>query len=172
MLVVVIEPSRQMKKRAPELFAVQTAASTANQQMRRISETPVPSSSRGPPDVASMRTPSRARSSFLEDEDEDEHPRDSRNISRTPIRGSALGRGLFRGTPSEYEATPTPTPEPEGRRIQDALQSERGDDEEREEEDEGGEEQVDQSASFILASQMLEDGVGGEGNDIDDDAGD
>ncbi|UZJ52405.1 hypothetical protein CBS101457_001725 [Exobasidium rhododendri] len=159
--IVVIEPTKRTKRLRPSLF--QTAAPKERHQ---LSSTPVPRQVRETPErgasLSSRRSSSLARSEVEEDEEDVEEERmDSR-------RGNRYNTGLFRGTSSDW--TPTPTPEPERRKAppyEIAMTESATDDADNTHNEEQG--YTDDSTSMMLATQMLQGGIAGQGNDIDDD---
>jgi hypothetical protein len=157
--IVVIEPTKRTKRLRPLLF--ETVAPVERHQ---LSATPVPRQSRETPlpsTASSRATPNRRNQSVdLTEEQMNE---------RSDSRRDRLSSGLFRGTPSDW--TPTPTPEPSERNA------------EKENpiasttsaatsfvtiNDTDDEADMDESNSVMLATQMLEGGIAGQGNDIDD----
>lgn len=94
---------------------------------------------------------------------------DEQMEARSDSRRDRLSGGLFRGTPSDW--TPTPTPEPTERRLEQenpmaSIASASTIDVTINDTDE--EADMDDSNSVMLATQMLEGGIAGQGNDIDD----
>jgi hypothetical protein len=152
--IVVIEPTKRTKRLRPLLFQTEIPV-----ERHQLSATPVPRQSRETPLPSSRATPNRRNQSVDLDE---EGPRsDSRRLSG----------GLFRGTPSDY--TPTPTPEPSERRaeMQNTMAVSEGAAATSAVTFQDTDEEVDmdKSSSVMLATQMLEGGIAGQGNDIDDD---
>ena len=148
--IVVIEPTKRTKRLRPSLFETSTPVEvhqlSATPVPRQARETPVPAAASGSTTPATRRSVSLASSAAADDE-------------RSDSRRDRLANGLFRGTPSEY--TPTPTPEPEMARSHGTAN------EPIPHEDE--DEDMHNSHSMMLATQMLEGGIAGAGNDIDDD---
>jgi hypothetical protein len=147
--IVVIEPTKRTKRLRPALFETIKPV-----ERHQLSATPLPRQSRETP-VPSSVSNGRQRSLSLAQEGDDD---DTEDRERGDSRRDGMSAGLFRGTPSDW--TPTPTPEPE---------RQRGDRRQEETRAQGDEDMdVEESTSVMLATQMLEGGIAGHGNDIDD----
>lgn len=157
--IVVIEPTKRTRRLRPLLFQT-----TIPVERHQLSATPVPRQSRETPlpSTASSRDTPNRRSQSVDLTDEQME-------ARSDSRRDRLSGGLFRGTPSDW--TPTPTPEPTERRLEQenpmaSIASASTIDVTINDTDE--EADMDDSNSVMLATQMLEGGIAGQGNDIDD----
>ena len=154
--IIVIEPTKRTRRLRPSLFETLTPA-----ERPQLSATPVSRQSRETVRPSQSLSGRRSQSLAHTDVDDSEEP------ERGDSRRDRLSVGLFRGTPSQW----TPTPEPETRAEQHIQQQQQQHASRAVQmEDDGGVDGDDNnSSSLMLATQMLEGGFAGQGNDIDDD---
>lgn len=160
--IVVIEPTKRTKRLRSSLF--QTVKPVERHQ---LSATPVPRQYRETPKPRGIQnTPIRQMDSIAPEEGDE----DDAAAIRSDSRRHRMSDGLFRGTPSDW--TPTPTPEPERREKTlhsiSTIAPSSSPITDMDNPDEDNDDDPNNSTSVMLATQMLEGGIAGQGNDIDD----
>lgn len=159
--IVVIEPTKRTKRLRSSLFQT-----TKPVERHQLSATPVPRQYRETPTPRSIQsTPIRQTNSIDPDEGDENEA-----ATRSDSRRNRMCDGLFRGTSSDW--TPTPTPEPERRTETSHRPSTIAASSSTlniDSTDEDNDDDPDNSSSVMLATQMLEGDIAGQGNDIDDD---